>query len=201
VSLSAERAWRVFEPTEVERVSHVDKLAGPGALGEAAGTDRPYRVVPFDKHGACTGPHTRGEVVADAAEATDVFVFSHGWNNDWDTANDRYRRFVAEYSRLREETWPEPDRDYRPLAVGVFWPSTALVAPWEQASDIAATAGARHDGVVEELLALGDVLAPPDAERAYLLADRERLVAAESSTSPAPAHRIRRGCCSRRATC
>ncbi len=157
-----------------EPVSHVDTLAGPGAPGEAAGTDRPYRVVPFDKNGACTGPRTRDEVVADAAEAADVFVFSHGWNNDWDTANDRYRRFVAEYSRLREESWPQPDRDYRPLAVGVFWPSTALVAPWERAPDIAG-AGDRHEAAVADLLVLGDVLVPPDAERAYELADREWL--------------------------
>jgi hypothetical protein len=156
-------------------VVDVDTVAGSGAAGGAASGDTPYRVVPFDKHGACTGPRARDEVVADATEATEVFVFSHGWNNDWDTANDRYRRFVAEYSRLREETWPEPDRDYRPLAVGVFWPSTALVAPWERAPDIAATAGARDDGIVEELLALSDVLPPPDAERAYLLADREWL--------------------------
>jgi hypothetical protein len=27
----------------------------------------------------------RDEVVAASAEATNVFLFSHGWNNDWDT--------------------------------------------------------------------------------------------------------------------
>jgi pimeloyl-ACP methyl ester carboxylesterase len=154
--------------------------AGSGAAGGAGGTQSPYRVVPFDKHGACTGPRTRDEVVAASAEATDVFVFSHGWNNDWDAANDRYRRFVAEYTQLREKTWPEPDRPYRPLAVGVFWPSTALVAPWERAPDIAAATGPREDGAVEDLLALGDVLPPPSAERAYLLADRQWLTPEEA---------------------
>ena len=57
-----------------------------------------YGVIPFDKNGVCSGPQTRDAIVAEAANATDVFVFSHGWNNDWAAANARYARFIEEYT-------------------------------------------------------------------------------------------------------
>ncbi|WP_433202257.1 hypothetical protein ACQP00_32015 [Dactylosporangium sp. CS-047395] len=149
-------------------------IEGPG------GVTTPYGVVPFDEHGNCTGPAARDEAVARAAEATDVFLFSHGWNNDWAAATGRYREFIARYGEARQTGWPAPDRPYRPLAIGVFWPSTALVAPWERAPDIAASV-ARDAQRSDELLALGAALAPADAGRLYELLDRGRLTAAEAA--------------------
>src|SRR5437867_7553126 len=105
-------------------MSRADADESPGAVGTRMEAEAAYRVVPFDKNGVCTGPQRRDEIVADAAGATDVFVFSHGWNNDWAAANERYAHFIVEYTTLRERAWAAPDRPYRPLAVGIFWPST-----------------------------------------------------------------------------
>src|SRR4051794_38162742 len=116
---------------------NADPLRLRQPVGGGTDGERSYRVVPFDKNGVCTGPQTRDAIVAEAANATDVFVFSHGWNNDWAAANARYARFIEEYSALRERAWHDPSRPYRPMAVGIFWPSTALVAPWERGPDIA----------------------------------------------------------------
>src|SRR6266566_2168286 len=109
-------------------MSNADAVELREAVGAGTNARESYRVIPFDKNGVCTGPRRRDEILADAASATDVFVFSHGWNNDWAAANTRYAQFIGEYTRLRERTWEQPDRPYHPLAVGIFWPSTALVA-------------------------------------------------------------------------
>jgi hypothetical protein len=115
-------------------MSDIRTVAGP------AGTEVPFSVVPYDKRGVCVGPQTRDLLVKDAAEATDIFVFCHGWNNDWAAATGHYDTFIAEYQRLRTALWPAPPRDYRPSLAGVFWPSTALVAPHEEAPGFAGSA-------------------------------------------------------------
>lgn len=103
----------------------------PGPLHTYAledGTEVPFYVIPFDKNGACTAPQTRAHLLTVAKDTpfTDVFLFSHGWNNDWTVATNRYRAFYEGYCRQRRERGDLlPDR-YRPLLVGVFWPSTAL---------------------------------------------------------------------------
>src|SRR5258705_3303 len=63
-----------------------ETISGPG------GVLAPYGVVPFDKAGNCTGPNTRDEAVARAAEAPAVFLFCHGWTNDWQAATHRARK-------------------------------------------------------------------------------------------------------------
>ena len=56
-------------------------------------------MLPFDKRGRCLGPQTRAHLVKRAADPTitDIFVFSHGWNNDWNVATKRYRDFIGGY--------------------------------------------------------------------------------------------------------
>lgn len=118
-------------------------LTGPlSAVRLADGSTAPFYVVPFDADGVCTGPRTAGEAVGAAAGATDVFLFSHGWNNDWGTATGRYADFLQQYAALRAQRWEPPTRPYRPVLVGVFWPSEALVAEDRRAPDIAAGTGA-----------------------------------------------------------
>jgi hypothetical protein len=142
------------------------------------GTAVPFYVVPFDADGACSGPRAAGDAVADAAGATDVFLFSHGWNNDWAAATGRYYDFLHAYSAVRAQRWEPPTRPYKPVLVGVFWPSEALVAPAGQAPDIAADTGLTPqqlaDAAAERaaLDALAQRLAPADRERFYALADR-----------------------------
>jgi len=66
-------------------------------VGGPGGTQAPFYVLPFDKQGVCTGPETLGRLVAQLSDATDVFLFAHGWNNDWATATRRFDDFVDDY--------------------------------------------------------------------------------------------------------
>jgi hypothetical protein len=142
------------------------------------GTAVPFYVVPFDADGACSGPRAAADAVTDAAGATDVFLFSHGWNNDWAAATGRYYDFLHAYSAVRAQRWNPPTRPYRPVLVGVFWPSEALASDAGQGPDIAADTGLSPDVLAAaaarraELDGLAQRLAPADRERFYALADR-----------------------------
>jgi hypothetical protein len=142
------------------------------------GTAVPFYVVPFDADGTCSGPRAAADAVADAAGATDVFLFSHGWNNDWAAAIGRYNDFLHHYSAVRAQQWEPPTRPYKPVLVGVFWPSEALVAPADQAPDIAADTGLTPQQLADATAAqaardvLAGLLPAADRERFYALADR-----------------------------
>ena len=101
----------------------------------------PLFVVEFDQRGECTSPKAF-ECVLKEKRKTDFFLFSHGWNNDWRAATDRYDRFINRFIEVQRANWNPPDRTFRPVCVGVFWPSAALTAPWEQAPAIAGATGA-----------------------------------------------------------
>lgn len=122
-------------------------------------------VVQFDKHGTLSSEQSATRLVEKAAEATDVFLFSHGWNNDWEAATARYDRFLDDFTRVRRAQWAAPDRPFRPVLAGVFWPSTALVAPWERGPDIAARPGTTE---LEDLM--GDLPADEAGELSRILA-------------------------------
>ncbi|HEX6871134.1 MAG TPA: hypothetical protein VF163_08555 [Micromonosporaceae bacterium] len=152
-----------------------ETISGPlGTIAGGDGVEAAYYVIPFDQNGVCTGPVTQADCVRSAGAATDVFLFSHGWNNDWAGATRRYEEFIDAYVAARRGAWSPPDRDYRPLAVGVFWPSAALVAPWERAPRIAGTVTAEPD-LTPDVLELGQALAPEQARRFYDLVDREQI--------------------------
>jgi hypothetical protein len=104
------------------------------------GGETPFFIVKFDKDGICTSPQSQKAAVEACRDSSDVFLFSHGWNNDWEAATDRYDRFINEFIDVRRARWDPPTRTFEPALVGVFWPSTALVAPWERGPDIAAAA-------------------------------------------------------------
>jgi hypothetical protein len=107
------------------------------------------------------GPRTQQHLVDSLpGDITDVFVFSHGWNNDWATALERYRTFFTTYRTMVDRENVALGRDYRPVLVGVFWPSTALVLPNERGPQFA---GVEDDTEAEaadlQLVAeLGDVV-------------------------------------------
>jgi hypothetical protein len=150
------------------------------------GRTAPWYVIPFDKKGTCTAPLTRNHLV-DAVgkkQYTDVFLFSHGWNNDWDTASERYEDFVAGFIKMRRDFGLKLDRDYRPLLVGVFWPSTALVLPWERAPKFAGTpanGGSDTDAWRRELEELADLVADEDRSTFYELAQKDDLSEADAT--------------------
>jgi hypothetical protein len=147
-------------------------LTGPlSAVRLPDGSTAPFYVVPFDADGVCTGPRTAGEAVEAAAGATDVFLFSHGWNNDWGAATGRYFDFLHQYTTVRAQRWEPPTRPYRPVLVGVFWPSEALVSDDRQAPDIAAEAGLPDTAAPDpELDAIASRLPADDRARFYELA-------------------------------
>lgn len=85
----------------------------------------PYFEVEFNKNGDI---HDQDEVnnlvdFLSQSTVTDLFVISHGWNNDMDEARDLYRRFFA---HVREELTNNrpPELGPREFAVfGILWPS------------------------------------------------------------------------------
>jgi pimeloyl-ACP methyl ester carboxylesterase len=152
------------------------------------GAGVPLYLIPFDKEGRCQGPLTLAHLLEEAGSGryTDVHVFSHGWNNLFKDAIELYRAFFAGYLSLRQQHGLMDEARYRPLFVGIIWPSTALALPWERPPRIAA-AGAdpvRDEETLREARELEEVaaaVAPEAVGRLYELAEAGRpLTAAEA---------------------
>jgi hypothetical protein len=71
--------------------------------------------------------------VQSLAGRTDVFFFSHGWNNTVDFAVAAYRRFISGYA----SQGGGPGVLDNPVLVGVVWPSISFNMPWEDGPFIA----------------------------------------------------------------
>jgi hypothetical protein len=146
----------------------------------ASGMEMPWYMLPFDREGYCEGPETRKHLMSaiKAQNYTDIYLFSHGWNNNWKDATDRYRSFIEGYAQLRNDRgWPLPD-GFRPLLVGVFWPSIALVTESERAPRVLADGGPDEDSIVEERARIAELAAAVDGsrrDRFYELVQRDTL--------------------------
>lgn len=157
--------------------------AGPyRTIPLADGQAVPYYIIPFDKKGTCVGPATRAHLI-DAAHSggyTDIFIFSHGWNNDWSVATERYEHFLKGYMSMRLAHQLAMPAGYKPLLVGVFWPSTALVFGEDEKGPAIAAGdpGAVDEAVaeqLEEIAALAEDLDAGAAARLYELAQKDTL--------------------------
>src|SRR5436190_20810112 len=74
----------------------------------------PYTEAQFDKDGGLQNQ------VNPPAGVTDLFVMSHGWNNNADAARDLYRKFFENFVAVAQPN----DLTGRSFAVvGVIWPS------------------------------------------------------------------------------
>lgn len=164
----------------------IDAPPQPGPLKtvDAFGGQMPFYAITFDKHGTCTSPksadHLIGQLAAGAA--TDVLLYSHGWNNDFPTSEMLYDRFVKGMSDMAA-AHGGLGAAFRPVFVGIVWPSTALTFGDENGPTIAAAGLAALEqqelldalppqarDEVSDLLAVGK-LAPDKAKRlAELLA-------------------------------
>jgi hypothetical protein len=145
----------------------------------------PYYIVPFDRDGRCEGPRTRDTLIERAAACTDIYLFSHGWNNDWSAATARYEDFIKGLMRLRAEKALAVPADYAPMLVGVFWPSQALA--WfesETGPDIAGADPGMQDEAVgattDTLRDIAESLPPEKRVRFYELAQATQLEPAEA---------------------
>jgi hypothetical protein len=146
----------------------------------AGGGEMPWYMMPFDGDGICTGPETRKHLMAALAKQaySDIYLFSHGWNNDWKYATERYQSFIEGYARLCARHQLVLPDDYRPLLVGVFWPSIVLLTEREQAPQILADGEPNEDGIVDEQARIADLAAAVNAEqrgRFYELVQRAEL--------------------------
>ncbi len=147
-------------------------------LDVGGGVTAPVYLIPFDKRGRVKAPQTRAHLIDAATQGgfTHLFLFSHGWNNDFETALGRYRRFFSEFKGVREQH--SGPADYRPLLVGVIWPSTALVLPWERPPKMAGAPGPdaaldraqEADAYLEELDDVADSLPAESVARFFELA-------------------------------
>lgn len=163
----------------------MSRILGPGpykTLTTHDGIDVPFYIVRFDKKGLLQSPETAKEIISRAHKFSDVFFFSHGWNNDWTWANKRYQDFFDEYSKLRQAHDLAMPAGYKPMMVGVFWPSTALVfgksergpdfmdmGPTEADDDYP------EDRFLQDLAEVADILEEEDRSALYSLAQTNGL--------------------------
>ena len=122
------------------------------------GTPVPYYIIEFDKNGQCMAPETRQHLLAQAGQYTDIYLFSHGWNNDWPIARDRYDRFYEGFAAMRKEFKLPTPAGYRPLMVGIIWPGVILVGPDGHAPTMAAGGAAESQSMTE----IENAVAPAD---------------------------------------
>ncbi len=167
-----------------------DRLpAGPyRAVSLPDGNQIPFYIIPFDKEGRCEGPETRRHLVEASRNNafTHIFLFSHGWNNDWTVATGRYEDFLAGFVKMRRQHNLPTPTGYKPLLVGVFWPSTGLVVGESETGPAMAAAddpGEMDARVAEERAQVRELaLSVPkgSVERFYALAQRNDLDEAEA---------------------
>jgi len=145
------------------------KPAAPHSILSAAdGRSVPLYLVSFDKDGNCTAPQTRDTVLAEAGRGgcTDIHIYSHGWNNVFQEALEHYTDFFTRYFHLRRQV-NLPHDHYRPMLVGILWPSTAFLSEDEAGPRLAGAsapdmtpAGRDARFVLKEL---AEALEPEDA--------------------------------------
>src|SRR5690625_3783402 len=159
-------------------------LVGPYPLD---GITMPTWLLRFDKHGACTSPTTRQQLLETLHNEpiTDVIVFSHGWNNNFSSATDLYTRFLEALEALTDaHPFARDDRPYRPLFIGVVWPSIwlsfdegpqILLMP-QQPHEVRADSAVAH-ALADELVAHSETA---DLDRLYGLLGQSVLTASEA---------------------
>lgn len=97
------------------------------SLRRIPGTSQQYFLITYDKRGEevpdADGTSASRQAIAalsdPAADVTDVFILSHGWQGDYDDA-------IAQYDRWIGAANPDSAGDsIRPFIIGVHWPSKA----------------------------------------------------------------------------
>lgn len=108
----------------------------------------PYFEVQFTKDGAINDAQEAKRAVDGIAQnnITDLFAFSHGWNNDMDEARQLYLDFFTSVKNLRDGGHA-PNLNNRKFAVlGILWPSKKFAD-----EDLIASGAASLDGSVEDV--------------------------------------------------
>lgn len=140
----------------------------------------------FDAQGCLLSPRSAEILLNEIPHASDLFVFAHGWNNDFATALARYRGFIEGYAEQRRLCGTRAASDYRPILVGIIWPSTNYVLPREMGPTISGSpdpgGGARTQTDAELLPFVSESLDRRSGKRlSELIADHPVLDADEAS--------------------
>lgn len=140
----------------------------------AGGRSVPLCLLQFDKHGATTSPQTRAQLVEAIAarDYSDVYVFAHGWNNDFAASLELFEGFFTGFLDRRP-----PDTAWKPLFVGIQWPSIVIVFPWEKGPKIAGT-DPDHAFQAQAVAEISQALPASQRERFEALAAQPSLTAA-----------------------
>jgi hypothetical protein len=92
--------------------------------------------VAFNENGAFVDRPGFDSVLATAAAndpPTDVFLLGHGWNNNFADASQTYTAVIAQMTAVADATPGLRPAPYRPLAIGVIWPSKV----WDESAEAA----------------------------------------------------------------
>jgi hypothetical protein len=94
----------------------------------------------FSDDGRLLSPQAQRHLVDHLGDYTEVFLFSHGWNNNFNDALAHYRDFIKGFGG--QGVTPA---GARPALVGVIWPSISFLFPWEDGPQIAARVNTRFE--------------------------------------------------------
>jgi hypothetical protein len=154
-------------------------VIGPfGQLNLPDGSTADFFILRYGPNGELLSPQTREILANEVAAASDIFLFSHGWNNTFDQAARIFQRFIDGYAR---QTTTRP-AGYRPLLIGVVWPSISFLMPWDDDGPQIAgdpTAGSLRDEEMRGFVG-GSVDIGAEARLSELVDGRTRISAAEA---------------------
>ncbi len=137
-------------------------VVGPfKTFGIGGGRSADLYLLRFGEDGALQSPQTDQLLRETLGGVSDVFLFSHGWNNTFEAAASNYEQFINGYIQQRAQLGLTAPADYQPILVGVIWPSTSFLFPWEGGPQIAADSAAEA-ARTEEMLRLVASNLPPD---------------------------------------
>jgi hypothetical protein len=92
-------------------------------------TDIQYGLISFDADGN-ERPEQAGRTSrlliekAKADSVTNVFFFCHGWKGDLPAAKEQYERWIKAFATSEDRNRaPQRFRDFRPMFIGLHWPS------------------------------------------------------------------------------
>lgn len=146
----------------------------------AGGQSVPLFLLQADKRGTVTSPVARDELLASVADGTyrDVYVFAHGWNNDFDESRALFTKYFEGFLTRRPAA-----ADWKPVFVGVQWPSIVLVFPWDKGPQIAGseTAAADHRFQQQAVASFQSALGAGDATQFAALTAKPTLSAPEQA--------------------
>ena len=151
-------------------------------MGDIAGF--PNFEIEFTKEGTVYDPSAVQAVLDFLAQGTvtDLFVISHGWNNDIAEARDLYRRFFASVREVVDGNFVAGISARKFAVLGILWPSKKF-AEEELIPSGAAAAGSpiTEAFILKQLNDLKGVFDKPDADAVL---DQAKLLVPQLENSP-----------------